>query len=115
MANLSDLEKFLREEPSIIDYKQVKTKVPIGYNKNTHKVIYKSAKALKIKLNLNDVENMDFFYELDDCFAVMIGNTFYKVSGDVFMYDYLNQSIDFEKNLEPKLEIGELYIILNDC
>lgn len=62
------------------------------------KVPVKKVRKKVVKFKVTG-DNLDFLNYLDDKYVVQIENTFYRKSGASFVYEYLNQSGDYQDNL----------------
>ena len=71
--------------------------------KRKGRITYKFVRAAKIDINedIGDIFSLEFIENLPENYRVQIGDTIYKKRPAEFIYDYLNQSTDYKKNLEP--------------
>ena len=76
-------------------------RVPL-YKRNG-RITYKFVRAAKIDINedIEDVFSLEFIENLPENYRIQIGDTIYKKRPAEFVHDYLNQSPDYKKNLEP--------------
>jgi hypothetical protein len=72
--------------------------IPCGYIANSGGMVkYEKRQVVEIYVDTDDI---NFLRDLSDDLVVQIGDTFYRKDGNSFVNDYLNQSHDFQQELD---------------
>ena len=71
----------------------------------------KEVRKKVVTLHVERGENIDFLNYLPDNLTIQIGNTFYRKGGASFVYEYLNQSFDYNHSLDT--EDMEIHIMFD--